>query len=343
MPSNIKINEITIPTDYSRKLKVSSKNKMIDSIKKIGQLQPIAVDEDKVLIFGQHRLEAMRELNYNDISAIVVSYKHDSLEGMQMSLHENDIRHSFTKTEKLAMLERLKEKEDARSSNKGNQYTELVNVPIGTTPNLTKQENEKASNIKRKKQAVSVGFASHQEAARVKKTAVDGIPEVVKAMDDEVIAPSASAIIAKLPKEEQQEALDDKIKGKKIQKIDGSSNGREDVKIRLKKDNHGAYVEIKVYKNNPEKTAKNISGVFGEDFREAYIALLLELVIKSRGHNLIKNNNDFKTYSYGFTSMSDGEVKEVKELMEQNIRYADIIEMYNSNKETIGNIAKLTI
>ena len=79
------------------------------SMKKLGQLQPIGVDESGLLIFGERRLRAAKSLGWTELDARIVD-----CDALQAEHDENEIRKSFTVTERLAIAQRIAERLQGR-------------------------------------------------------------------------------------------------------------------------------------------------------------------------------------------------------------------------------------
>ena len=345
MSRNMKINEIVIPNG-KRSVNKRNVDSLAQSILDVGLLHPIYIDKSNNLISGQHRLLAMKKLGEIVIPAVVADVKADEHGGLLIELAENENREDMSPFDKLALLDRIKEMEDGRKNNKGsgaNQYESAESRPNEPLSAKDERDKNKKKLENANKKARSAGFSSSAEAKRIATVNKRGTESLKKAVEKKEVSPSKGADISKLPKDEQEEVVKVIRSGKKIVNKDGKADGRADNKAKLLKDNHGAYTEVKIYKSNIEKTAKNISGVFGQTHRENFIALISELFMESRKHELKLDENLYKTFSYGFTSMSDGEVLEIKELLAEGMKKMDIIDMYNSNKETIANIDKLKL
>lgn len=78
---------------------------LIDSMRRVGQLQPILVDSDKTLICGFRRMEAARELGWDSLEyrQLDVDSRHDLL---LMEAEENISRKNFTADE-MARIENM--------------------------------------------------------------------------------------------------------------------------------------------------------------------------------------------------------------------------------------------
>lgn len=85
------ISEIKI-SPGRREAELEDINKMADSIKEVGLLNPITVGQDYTLIAGLHRLEAAKLLNWTEIECTM-----SELTGLQAELAEID--ENFVRTE----------------------------------------------------------------------------------------------------------------------------------------------------------------------------------------------------------------------------------------------------
>jgi len=113
-------------------------------------------------------------------------------------------------------------------------------------------------------------------------------------------------------------------------------------------DVYGAYSEIRVYPSDPVKTAKNIAKNFGSNFREPFIALLVELNRElarfGSSNDASVDKDEYKMFSYGLQKLSDGEVAEIKILLEQgNMTKTSIAEEFDCGIALIGIVNKLKI
>ena len=74
--------------DRKRSLKTESVNQLAESIKEIGLLNPITITQDKRLISGMHRLEAVKLLGWTTIDCNVLHYN-DALHEELIEIDEN--------------------------------------------------------------------------------------------------------------------------------------------------------------------------------------------------------------------------------------------------------------
>ena len=164
------------------------------SIKELGLLQPIGVDHDKNLIFGQRRLEAHKALGLDSIKARIITVS--SL--IQAEEAENNLRKDFTASERVKIAAAIK----AELGNRQGQRTDLVQgEPVENFPQV--ESGQKTREIIAKK----AGFGN-ETTLRQATTVVDkGEPELIAAMDKGEIAISTAAKLAEAEPEIQRQAV----------------------------------------------------------------------------------------------------------------------------------------
>jgi len=79
---------------------------LAESLNRVGLLNPIIVDQNKVLIAGQRRLEAAKKLGWKTIDAKVISVEDESL-ALDIEIEENVQRQQFSDEELLNAFTRL--------------------------------------------------------------------------------------------------------------------------------------------------------------------------------------------------------------------------------------------
>lgn len=323
MIKKINVEDVAIGT---RKRRLSSKivDNLVKSIQKVGLLHPIIIDSDNNLISGQHRLLAAKKLNYDQIEVRVANIKSNEYGDLKIELSDNCDRTKLDPFDQEALLDALKKERD-----------KIINY--NTTQKDT-DDLDQANALARE-----AGFSSNAQAKRLTTVSNRGTEELKQAVRDQAVTISGAVKISRLSQEEQIEAVNNIKSGIKVINTEDPKSAREEKKKLFNKDNHGSYTEVKIYRNNIEKSAKNISSLFGESFRENYIALISELFIESRKYELKLNQNLYKTYSYGFTNVSDGEVIEIKELLDQGMKKVDIVPLYGCNREIVTRIDKMDI
>ena len=100
----IPVDSIEIPERVRKDL--GDLTPLMESLQKIGQLNPITVTPDFKLVAGHRRLTAVRQLGWKTIEAQIVEGV-DELRCLEMELEENLYRKDFTPDEVLAGWKRL--------------------------------------------------------------------------------------------------------------------------------------------------------------------------------------------------------------------------------------------
>lgn len=102
---------------------------LIDDIKENGQIQPITVRVDDTgsyrLVAGFRRLTAMKALGEQEIEAYVIS-EADEEKLLKMEISENEVRESFTRTERMEYIKRLEEIEKKKAKERQGTRTDIV-------------------------------------------------------------------------------------------------------------------------------------------------------------------------------------------------------------------------
>ncbi len=341
----LKINSIYIPKG-KRRIDKEVVDKLAKSISEIGLLHPIIVTSDLNLVAGQHRLHAMKQNGETEVEARVVGITFDDELLATIELDENDKRAELHIRDKKALLEEIRVLRDGRKKrNKAQQPKEVTGCEHPITK--TKEEINKKFENKRRKDAHEAGFKSREEAEIVTYVVKNGTDELVDILNDKKISNAGCRKISKLPKEEQskaiKEALSKKGRGADTKKESVHRNTSSDKKLSFKKqDKYGAYVKVKIYTSDVKKTARNISECYGKGFEPVYTALLQEMIrVVKNGTVLNYNDVKFSSYSYGFTSISDGEVEECIDLLEEGVTKKDVAELYNISGSTVQKIKNI--
>src|SRR3990167_1686778 len=111
----MKVSEIKVKNRFRKD--IGDIETLKNSIKEIGLLQAIVIDEDNNLIAGFRRLKAFQELGLKDISVNVVNIK-NSLQG---EFDENSIRKDFAPSEAVAIWQAMEDKQGLRSDSDGSE------------------------------------------------------------------------------------------------------------------------------------------------------------------------------------------------------------------------------
>ena len=76
------------------------------SFQKFGQINPVVINKNNVLIAGERRLEAAKSLGWKTISALIVDIS-DPLELLEYEIEENVLRLDFSPEETAEASQRL--------------------------------------------------------------------------------------------------------------------------------------------------------------------------------------------------------------------------------------------
>jgi len=187
----VRIEEIKIGERFRKDF--GNLEELAESIAEIGLLQPIGIDSENRLVFGERRIKACQILGWEVIPARLVDL--DLL--IKGEFAENELRKAFTTSERVAIGKALEEQLGERrggDTSKGEQSN-----PQNSSEWKGKETRELAA-----KQA---GFGSHYTYQQAKDVVENGAPELVEAMDRGEVSVSAAADVATLPKEEQAEIV----------------------------------------------------------------------------------------------------------------------------------------
>lgn len=187
---NIKINDIVI-NNRKRKLNEDKVKELAESIKLIGQLEPITITKDNVLLAGLHRVEAVKLLGWESIEAKL--FEGDAIAMELVEIDENLMRNNLSVLEQGEHLARrqeligFKQGDNRFTSDRGS-----IVLPLKTTAEL----------------AHNIGL-SETSAQRRMQAARNIIPEVKDAIRNTEIANSTTQLLklARLAPEEQIEVI----------------------------------------------------------------------------------------------------------------------------------------
>jgi ParB-like chromosome segregation protein Spo0J len=162
------------------------------SIATVGLLHPPVITKDGVLICGERRLLAMRDiLGWKSIPVIVLEVS-SLIEG---EYAENEIRKDFTPSERVAIGKAI----EAAIGKRQGQRTDI---------GLVENPPQVPAGVKtREIAAEKAGFGNPRTYEQAKKVTEAGAPELVAAMDAGEISIDAAAVIAQEPPEAQREIV----------------------------------------------------------------------------------------------------------------------------------------
>ena len=165
----INISQITIG---ERKRKdYGDMDNLIESIGRLGLLQPIGVDSNYHLIFGERRIKAHIALGFDSIEGMVINL--DSL--LDGEFAENNDREDFKPSEMVAILKAIE--------------------TIGSGARTDIQPRQYIAEVNKVEAAKQAGFGNKETARQATKAVDNGIPKLVDKMDAGEIAILIAATI----------------------------------------------------------------------------------------------------------------------------------------------------
>jgi hypothetical protein len=162
------------------------------SISTVGLLHPPVVTKEGVLVCGERRFRAMREiLGWKTIPVIVLEVS-SIVEG---EYAENEIRKNFTPSERVAIGKAI----EAEIGKRQGQRTDK-GLPVNCAEVEPGVETREVA-------AAKAGFDSASTYERAKRVVEKAVDEVVAQMDVGDLSISAAAVIAEQPQETQREIV----------------------------------------------------------------------------------------------------------------------------------------
>ena len=133
----IAIDSITTGKRYRKD--VGNLQELADSIKEQGLLQPVGLTENRELVFGKRRIEAVKLLGWTEIDARVVNVT-SLLEG---ELTENEVRKQFSLDERVAIGLALEDMLGERRG--GDRVSKEIKEQSGTVSTLKEKTRDIAA------------------------------------------------------------------------------------------------------------------------------------------------------------------------------------------------------
>lgn len=180
-----------------RKRGLQDISELVESIRKLGLLNPITLNKDMTLIAGYHRLQACKALNCHQISAIVIDVS--EIKAELMEIDENIIRKDLTALERAEQLKRRKELYEKLHPECASDYVKAQNLP---KRNNFASENQK-SFTKDSAQKTGKSQRSIQQDIQIANNLSEEIKQEIKGTELEN-KKTALLKIAKAPIEEQK-------------------------------------------------------------------------------------------------------------------------------------------
>lgn len=193
---NINIATIKIGERYRKEF--GDIQALADSIAKEGLLQPIGVDANYTLIFGERRIKACTLLGLESIEGRVIHV--DNI--MEAEYAENDVRKNFSIEERIAIAKAIEVNLGERRGKQSNDQVKVDNCPPLIIPD--KLAGKKTRDIVAKK----AGFSSGKTYERAKKTIKNSCETLIKMLNNDEVKVSAAEQVAKFALSEQEEILE---------------------------------------------------------------------------------------------------------------------------------------
>ena len=174
---------------------------LAESIQQLGLLQPIGIDQNYRLVFGERRYRAFEKLGRETIPARIVHV--DSL--LQAEHAENEIRKDFTASERFSIAKAVEEEIKAQGERRGRPKIDCGTqdlVGIDNRQNFDEFNGKRSDEIAAEK----AGFGNRYTYRQAGKVVENGTQELIDAMDQGEIAISTAAILTKATPEEQRQA-----------------------------------------------------------------------------------------------------------------------------------------
>ncbi|MCK9209202.1 MAG: ParB N-terminal domain-containing protein [Ignavibacteriaceae bacterium] len=169
----VNIGDVIIREDRIRK-DFGDISELAEDILVNGLINPPVVTPEKVLLAGERRMMAMKQLGYKQVEVRTLTVR-DYEHRLMIEISENENRKNFSFTERMDLARRLEvvEREKARER----QATSTG----GAIPQLTQILAEGETNTK---VAAAVGFGSKETLRKAKKVMESADPEMIKALDE---------------------------------------------------------------------------------------------------------------------------------------------------------------
>jgi ParB-like chromosome segregation protein Spo0J len=114
MATRVKISEIRIETRY--RYDMGDIAGLAASMADVGQLQPVVITPDGLLVAGERRLAAARSLGWDDVKVHIITSFTDAADLLRAERDENTCRKEMTMSELVAIGKRLEELERPKAA-----------------------------------------------------------------------------------------------------------------------------------------------------------------------------------------------------------------------------------
>lgn len=171
----VNIGDIIINEDRIRK-DFGDITELAEDIKTNGLINPPVVTPDKVLLAGERRMRAMKQLGYMQVEVRMLTVR-DYEHRLMIEISENENRKNFSFTERMDLARRLEavEREKAKERKVANLANSVVSQTFGQRENSAKSEDVVAA---------AVGLGSGETYRKAKKVVENADPELIKALNE---------------------------------------------------------------------------------------------------------------------------------------------------------------
>lgn len=204
------MNPMDIHVSHDRRREMGWLDALERSIEAQGLLQPIGVDAQGTLLFGARRLQACKNLGWEDVPARIIDIDADDpAAALKVERDENEVRKDFTPSEKVAIAQRIEEALAGRQGRPEKTCKHLQDYPEpqGNSRDLAAsavgwsgEQYRQAKHVMAEaddetKEAVDSGAVSVNKAYR--KTRGRSAPKAITVRLAYDVEPDANVIIAK--------------------------------------------------------------------------------------------------------------------------------------------------
>lgn len=171
---------------------------LVDSIEKVGLINPIVIDENSNLVAGFRRLEACRRLGWEEIEVKIVNVDGNQMTLLDVELAENFYRKDFTSEEILAGEKRRAEiLEASREKGLFERFSLWLKRLFAPAPG-----KEPRNNASPRQATATSGEAATAEAPRGEKAAQKNEPEETRPEKEEDLLKEEKAAEALRPRQQ---------------------------------------------------------------------------------------------------------------------------------------------
>ena len=184
MPVNsptLKVTDIVIGERFRKDL--GDIAALANSIRDVGLIQPLVVTSDLRLVAGRRRLEAVRELGWDEVPVYFVTGLDDELQAIRAEFAENTCRKDFTPSEAVRIAKAIEERERVQA--KARQAHAGPNTGKGKKGSALGKLPEAVKGRTRDKVAEAIGMSPRTyEKAKTVVDAVDANPALLPILEE---------------------------------------------------------------------------------------------------------------------------------------------------------------